>query len=56
MINIQKNNINNANPIKFFLSNKTYVKKYKILKTLNIKDYSVDFFLVKTFINFVKYK
>jgi len=47
---IKKNNINNDNTIEFFLSNESYLKEYKILKTFDVKDYPIELFFGKKYL------
>ena len=51
---IKKNNITNENTIEFYLSNEPYLKKYKILKIYNVKDYPVDLFFGKKYLLIVQ--
>ena len=47
---IKKNDITNENTIEFFLSDEPYLEGYKILKTVNIKDYPFDLFFGKKYL------
>ena len=47
---IKKNNITNENTIEFFLSDKSYLEKYKILQVYKIKDLPDDLFFGKKYL------
>jgi four helix bundle protein len=47
---IKKNNITNENTIEFFLSDKSYLEKYKIIRVYKIKDLPDDLFFGKNYL------